>query len=264
MKKGFTLIMVAAAMVAAAVMFSACGGSGKKEKKDKKEKRGEMLYPIRQDGKWGYIDKEGKVVVKPKYDVASIAPEGDYEGYYIVGIGDKYGFMDNSGKVVIDMKYDGINFFTKDGLARVMVKTPRVDSSYSSYNSEKWGFIDEKGDYVVEPQYGYAGDFHEGMAAVGTGEYPNRKWGFIDKTGKMVIEPQYIGANRFTDGVAVVWYADDDMAYIDKTGKVLWREKSGKRDVSVAVDSTRTGDAQANQQNCAEAEPAAEAAWGFD
>lgn len=253
--------MVAAAMVAVAVMFSACGGSGKKEKKDKKEKRGEMLYPIREDGKWGYVDKDGKVVVKPKYDVASIVPEGDYEAYYIVGIDGKYGFMDNSGKVVIDLKYDEVYYFTNDGLARVKINTPRVDSSYNSYgsyNSGKWGFIDEKGDYVVEPQYELVGDFHEGMAAVGTGEYPYTKWGFIDKTGKMVIEPQYMGVNRFYDGVAVVWYAEDDMAYIDKTGKVLWREKSGKRDVGETLDH------QAAQQNCAEAKPAADADWGDD
>jgi len=39
----------------------------------------------------------------------------------------------------------------------------------------------------VEPIFEWAESFHDGLALVKTGG----KWGFIDNTGKMVIEPQF-------------------------------------------------------------------------
>ena len=58
------------------------------------------------------------------------------------------------------------------------------------------GFINAKGEMVVEPQYIMAHDFSEGLASVFTEE--ESKWGFIDATGKMVIAPQFNWAEHFS------------------------------------------------------------------
>lgn len=66
----------------------------------------------------------------------------------------------------------------------------------------KWGYKDQNGKVVIEPKYGQAKDFSEGLARVSLG-WP-AKWGAIDKTGKEVVTPIYDRIEPFKDGVAFV------------------------------------------------------------
>ncbi len=63
-----------------------------------------------------------------------------------------------------------------------------------------WGYIDKTGNFIIDPKFHDAWDFHEGLAAVKV------EWarGYIDKTGNYVIEPQFQYAGPFTDGKALV------------------------------------------------------------
>ncbi len=81
-----------------------------------------------------------------------------------------------------------------------------------------WGYIDKKGDFVIEPQYHDAWDFHEGLAVVKV------EWarGYIDKTGHFIIEPQFQYAGPFIDGKALV-QLDGLWGYIRPDGS--WEEK---------------------------------------
>lgn len=79
-----------------------------------------------------------------------------------------------------------------------------------------FGFIDRKGNVVVEPQYDYAGAMVEGMSLVLKGE----KFGFVDKAGKLAIPTQYEDAYDFSEGLAAV-VVDGKYGYIDKTGKMV-------------------------------------------
>ena len=49
-----------------------------------------------------------------------------------------------------------------------------------------WGHINQNGEIVIKPQWAYAADFYDGLAAVKT---TDGKWGFIDKQGKWAIPP---------------------------------------------------------------------------
>ncbi len=77
-----------------------------------------------------------------------------------------------------------------------------------------WGYIDKEGNYVVEPKYHDAWNFHEGLAVVKV------EWarGYIDREGNYVIEPKYQYAGPFRDGKACVML-DDVWEYIDHEGK---------------------------------------------
>jgi hypothetical protein len=44
------------------------------------------------------------------------------------------------------------------------------------------GFIDKQGRWVIEPQYGWARPFHNGLAAVGIG----REWAYIRRDAQVV------------------------------------------------------------------------------
>jgi len=80
----------------------------------------------------------------------------------------------------------------------------------------KFGYVDDSGASVIEPQFDGASNFSDGLALVNV----SGKSYYIDKTGKMVIGPlTFIGAAKFSEGLAVVWH-DLKYGYIDKSGQV--------------------------------------------
>ena len=84
--------------------------------------------------------------------------------------------------------------------------------------NERWGFIDTKGNMVIQPIYEEVGSFSEGLAPVKIQD----KWGYIDGKGNTVIKPIYEAANLFTNGIAWVRMNGKD-GFIDKKGTEFWR-----------------------------------------
>jgi hypothetical protein len=82
---------------------------------------------------------------------------------------------------------------------------------------EKWGYIDRRGNMVVEPQFDGADFFNEGLAAV----QKNGKLGYIDALGHFVIVPRFSEAYPFKDGVAIVGSENDRFGVVDRTGVML-------------------------------------------
>jgi len=64
--------------------------------------------------KWGFIDKTGKIVIEPQFEIAWAFGEG----LAPVKKDGKWGYMDNTGKIIIETKYDQVGEFS-DGLAWV-------------------------------------------------------------------------------------------------------------------------------------------------
>ena len=168
------------------------------------------LAPVKNEktGKWGYVDTKGNIVIKEKFDEASLFSEG----LATVKIERKYGFIDTEGKFVIkpqfnmsaDFSYSISDF--QEGLAKLQIKG-------------KYGFIDRSGKIAIPPSFEYARDFSSGLAVVKIHD----KYGYIDREGNVVIEPQFKEANDFKGELAIVEkYADK--VYIDKQGKVVWSE----------------------------------------
>src|SRR5262249_23662536 len=81
--------------------------------------------------------------------------------------------------------------------------------------SGKCGYVDSTGKVVIEPQFSWAEEFSEGLAAF---ENEDGKHGYIDETGKIVIEPKFENWTNFSEGLAAV-SVDFEWGYIDKSGK---------------------------------------------
>ena len=123
------------------------------------------------DGKWGYIDKQGKFLINPQFDGAGEFNDG-LAAVSRVGDGGKWGFIDKHGKLVISPQFESVwPWRFENGLAAVQVGDDKTG---------KWGFIDAQGKFVVSPQFDYSYAFSEGLAKVGLGRNQTR-WGFIDK-----------------------------------------------------------------------------------
>jgi WG containing repeat len=71
-------------------------------------------------------------------------------------------------------------------------------------SNPEFGFIDIRGNLVIQPQYSSVGMFSEGVAPVRVGGQDSGRWGFINKQGRFVIDPQYTWAQEFSEGHAFV------------------------------------------------------------
>ena len=77
----------------------------------------------------------------------------------------------------------------------------------------KYGFVDENGNWIIEPQFGFADKFSEGLAAVKVA----KKWGYIRPDGTWAIKPQFDDVNAFSQGLASV-KVDGKYGYIRPDG----------------------------------------------
>ena len=209
------------------------------------------LFPIQVNGKWGYIDRKGSVVVTPRFDAAAAFQEG----LGCVRVGDeetgKYGFVDATGALAIEPSFTFAGDFS-EGLSRARLTEPG-----------KTGYIDKTGAWVIEPRFQNAGDFLEGLAPAQvegneltgcidkTGAFViepsfrdylyfsgglaaaaepvtpgvRPKEGYLDKNGSWAIEPRFYGAQRFSEGLAFVGLSQgtgEQFAYIDTSGNIVF------------------------------------------
>ena len=106
-------------------------------------------FLIEEDGKFGYINHLGEVVITPQFEKASTSFS---EGLANVKVGGRWGFINEEGKFVINPQFEhnkrgfdhAYNF--SDGMAKV------------EYDG-KWGYINKEGKLVVTPQFDHAEDF---------------------------------------------------------------------------------------------------------
>jgi hypothetical protein len=163
------------------------------------------LFIIRStvNGKAGFVDLTGHIVIKPQFDDA-----GPFsEGLAAVSINKKWGFINSTGRVIIEPTFEFASAFSEE-LAPVAAG-PEL----------RWGFINKSGALVIRPRFDNAAPFHEGLAYV---EVRGRT-SYIDKTGKAVIEnPRFERASSFKDGMAFVQIENSKgLSYIDKTGRIV-------------------------------------------
>jgi len=141
------------------------------------------------------------------------------EGVRVVSLNGKYGYADENGKIVIPPRFKDACSFS-EGLAVVYVVMGKEEISEGDWSTSneiiKSGFINHKGEYAIIPQFDRAFGFHNGIAAIEI----DSKWGFIDKTGTRFILPQFEDVEprwQFSNGLALV-KSKGKWGYIDKRG----------------------------------------------
>ena len=119
-----------------------------------------------------------------------------HEGLAAVKLDGKWGFVDKIGSMVISCKYDYAGSF-QDGLAVINTGGTRKledcvregyecigDSNYSwQIKGGKWGFIDKLGNEISLCKYSIVGNFKGGLAIVRSGKL----WGVVDGCGNEVV-----------------------------------------------------------------------------
>lgn len=157
------------------------------------------LIIAKKNGKYGFINTEGKEVISFLYDYVMMF----HEGLAPVKLGKNWGYIDNDAKEVIYPQYEFADVFN-EGYARV-----KKDGS--------WGYIDKKGEYVISPRYSDATLFVKGIATVKL----DRKWGVIDTKGEFIIPPNYDKILRVIEHDLIALKQDDKWGFASYDGKIL-------------------------------------------
>jgi len=139
--------------------------------------------PIQQNGKWGYADKDGKVVIKPQFSRAGRFSEG----LALVWTGGvpltdpvatsfvKMGYIDRMGHWIIQSRF---KYYFFDDFSDGLVPFRQ--------QSSKWGYMDGTGKIIIRPRFDWTGTFSAGIAPV----LLDGKCAHVDKTGKVTDQSQ--------------------------------------------------------------------------
>lgn len=180
----------------------------------------EGLLPVMKDGKLGFADLNGSLVIPMIYEHHSGEEEdnnadtvyGFREGLASVSNGEMFGYIDVNGNIVIPFKYTWADAF-KNGKA--VVNTVDAAGNYDEFK------IDKTGNRLSEPAYVDEQGLKEGIALFA--DQNTWKWGYKNpKTGKVIIPAKYTTASPFYNGYALVRIGDG-ICIIDKTGRVVLR-----------------------------------------
>ncbi len=187
------------------------------------------LVPVKKDGTWDYIDKTGKEITTERFTFAA-----SFENYHFASIekNNRFGLIDENGQYIVQPEYKGIGEIQSNGFIKVI-----TDQGY--------GFINTKGEVVIEPKYAALGEFIEGESIIPACEQRG-KCGFLDDKGNWVIQPIFESVTPFNGRKAAgAKEPDGNWGLIDQNG--LWILKPKYDSISIfdsvgmAVACTNTG-----------------------
>ena len=169
------------------------------------------LYPIRENGLYGYIDSVGNRIIEPEFLWVST-------------------FHNGLAMAVVDTIYRVV----PDSMAYEVGERDTILNVYRMY--AKYGYIAKSGDFVIEPKFisyvnmNEIGDVTNDMDDCSNALYRNsfrnkramfydtQTWknGYIDTKGHIVIPPKYYYSEPFSEGLAVVRDAVAEPLYTNK------------------------------------------------
>ena len=149
--------------------------------------------------RWGLMEPSGTLVVEPQWgDLGDLR-----DGRARFEDDDAFGFIDRTGAEVVPASYDDAREFS-DGRAAVR-------------QGQRWFYIDrDNGRPMGGATFISAGDFAEGLAPVRT----ENRWEYVDRDGRRALDPQFEEARAFADGRAAV-RVDGRWTFVDRDGALI-------------------------------------------
>ena len=133
----------------------------------------EGLCAVKKHLLWGYINKEGRVVIEPRYEFAEQF-KLIKNGVFLARVKEngKYGYIDNDDNYIFEPCFDDAKSFWGGGFAPVM-------------KNGLWGFVDIHGDLAVEFQFEQVGNvyFNDRFYTV----QKNNHWGIMDENLNIIM-----------------------------------------------------------------------------
>lgn len=197
---------------------------------------GPALYPMPENGRWGYVDRDGTWRIEPQWQRAT----DFHEGRAAVGGPSGWGIIDDAGNTILPPQYQSASFVTIDGQnwygspfstysEGCTVMTHFTDMEQPSFFVDRQGQVYWRGDDLPETLAGRDirrfGVFSEGLAWFQDGFGEEARLGWVDAQGEIVIAPEFVAAGRFAEGLAFAAVRDGQGAYIDRNGQPVLPRK---------------------------------------
>lgn len=195
-------------------------------------------------GKCGFMDKSGKWAIEPQLGKASYFSEGlsliRRDPYYDKEANawlNDFVYIDKSGKTVIELKGYYLATSFENGLAQAIKNIGTIR------------FIDSGGNLKFEVKATSIGPFRDGLAMARDSK--TNRYGFIDLKGTWVIPPKYYAGEPFSEGVALMCGEHNICNYIDTSDRVVRDGASGhfREGLTLAYLYTRTIHETPNSRN---------------
>lgn len=171
-------------------------------------------FKFERDGQYGLLGKDGKPLFSEEFDNEIKAA---FEGIFVVnGENGTYSLYKAQQKPELVPGCEDLRDYgaMSEGLIPIVKKDSRI-SFIDNNGKEKFVLKPHNGKEITKVWM-----FYEGRAKIQT---EDEKFGYIDKNGKVVVEPKYGIASEFTNGVAFVAkennYDEANFIKIDKSGK---------------------------------------------
>ncbi|MCJ1806288.1 MULTISPECIES: WG repeat-containing protein [Flavobacterium] len=105
------------------------------------------LIAVQKNGKYGFINKDGKLIIPYQYDGAYSSIDTFSAPVLKDG---KWGYINSKNEILIDFKFTGNMYPFENGIAEYYFNP---NQSKQGYNWNKNGLIDLKGNIIAEPKY---------------------------------------------------------------------------------------------------------------
>jgi hypothetical protein len=168
-----------------------------------------QLQPKQVEGKWGFVDKDGIWVVKPKFDEVKPFKE-DLAAVKRKG---KWGFIFESGKYAIKPRFSKITSFS-EGKAGVV---------WAKKSNGLWGFINKQGLMIIEPAFSHVKQFKDGESKVKLPGMLPQQMIVINGDGKQ-IAPPHVKRIKIDDYYHIISQKANKQklyCYIDAEGELI-------------------------------------------
>lgn len=164
-----------------------------------------------ENGKFGFKDAEGNIIVSPKYDYAS-----KFEmGLVYVKKEDKFGYVNRKGIEVIPVIYKQVSYRSgNNGLIWV-------------YINDRYGFVDSTNKEIIPIKYQWLdSEFKNGAAMAKL----NGKYGLINEQGEEIIPTEYNNLEIIRKGGEIISFI------VEKESKYMLIDKSNKSLINIKCD----------------------------
>lgn len=184
-----------------------------------KEAGGLLPFQKTRDGKFGYIDEQGNIVIEPKFSGALPFMDGraivtvtdDYKVYY--------GLINRSGSYLIKPNYNNLLNLGEGRFALGKAIDPD-----KPYVGSKYALTDSEGHIITGFIYNGITKYQDGLSSA----YNDQSTFFMDKNGKRMEHlPMVSGSGMLVfDKTLIKGEIDYRLIYFDKKGKLVWMQNT--------------------------------------
>lgn len=192
------------------------------------EADGAPLYPLPQDGKWGFVGQDGEWRLAPEW--RQVRPFS--EGAAAVETGAGWGLIDRSGSYIVEPGARDADRVVIAGEALALSPFKPMSQGCSAATPEGAAahYVTASGETWMPPGLSDAevldlGSFSEGLAWARVTRGKNSAVGWIDTSGEWAIAPEFHAGGDFSEGRAPAAINEGFWGYIDTSGELVLPRK---------------------------------------